>query len=157
MVWWSWVVIGLALMMLELAFIDAAFYLVFVGVAALATGIIGFVGTALPAWALPVWLQWLTFSVAAILATVLFRQKLYTLMRGDPIGFEDQVDGRHVDVLEPVDAGEQTRVEFRGSRWTAVNVSDRALKAGEQAVIVRAEGSLLEVRGLDADAASEPA
>ena len=95
--------------------------------------------------AMPIWLQWLVFGVLAAVTMVAFRRKLYDKLRGETIGFADQVDGRHVSVLEDVAAGGETRVEFRGSRWSAVNVGSEPLKAGEQAIIKTADGSQLEI------------
>lgn len=143
MVWWGWIVIGLGLMIAEMAAVDAAFYLVFVGFAAVLTGLVGLAGIDLPIWA-----QWITFAVLAITTMVAFRHRLYSKLRGEPIGFTDQVDGRHVNVLEDVKAGGSTRVEFRGSRWSAVNVGEQAINAGEEAVITAAEGSLLRIRSI---------
>ncbi|MEM6818701.1 MAG: NfeD family protein [Pseudomonadota bacterium] len=143
MIWWVWIVIGLVLIAVEFTMVDAAFYLLFLGLAAIATGTIVSVGAGIPAA-----MHWAAFTVTAIALTVLFRRKLYDKLRGNPIGFEDQVDGRHVDVLEDVRAGAETRVAFRGSRWTAVNVGNTALREGDQALIVRTEGSLLKIEAL---------
>lgn len=140
MVWWGWIAIGLLLMGAELMAVDAAFYLVFVGLAAIFTGLLGLAG--LP---MAIWLQWLVFGVSAAVFMVLFRKSLYEKFRGQPIGFADQVDGRQVSVLEDVAAGGETRVEFRGSRWNAVNVGSQNLKAGDKAIIMRADGSMLEI------------
>ena len=143
MIWWVWIVIGLVLIAVEFTMVDAAFYLLFLGLAAIATGTIVSVAAGIPAA-----MHWAAFTVTAIALTVLFRRKLYDKLRGNPIGFEDQVDGRHVDVLEDVRAGAETRVAFRGSRWTAVNVGNTALREGDQALIVRTEGSLLKIEAL---------
>ena len=140
MVWWGWIAIGLLLMGAELVAVDAAFYLVFVGSAAIITGLLGFIGLGMS-----VWLQWLVFGVLAAVTMVLFRKSLYSKLRREPIGFADQVDGRHVAILEDVAPGGETRVEFRGSRWSAINISDSTLRAGEQAIIVTADGSRLEI------------
>ena len=124
MVWWGWLAIGLLLMGAELLAVDAAFYLVFLGLAAVIMGLVGLVGIELA-----VWLQWIFFGVLALTTMVFFRRKVYTKFRGQPLGFKDQVDGRQVIVLEDVTAGGETRVEFRGSRWDAVNVGSNALAA----------------------------
>mgnify|MGYP001796182789 CR=1 FL=1 len=143
MVWWAWLVVGLLLRCAEMLRVDAAVYLVFLGVAAILTGTIGLVGIGLPVAA-----QWMIFSALAAISMVFFRRKVYLKLRGSPIGFEDQVDGRHVVVTEDVGAGGQTRVEFRGSRWVAVNVGNAPLTAGDQAIITKASGSRLEISSL---------
>ena len=56
MVWWGWLVIGVLLLGAELFIIEADFFLVFLGVAAIVTGLLGLAVPALPEWA-----QWLIF------------------------------------------------------------------------------------------------
>ena len=41
MPWWGWLIIGFGLMAAELLGIEAAYYLIFVGVAAILTGLVG--------------------------------------------------------------------------------------------------------------------
>lgn len=151
MVWWAWVLIGLTIIAIEFTLVDAAFYLFFIGLAAMLTGAILWIG-----FEASIAVHYVLFVVIAITITVLFRRKIYDKLRGDPIGFADQVDGRHVDVLEDVGKGAQTRVAFRGSRWTAVNVGEAALKAGEQALIVKAEGSMLNIKAIGSATAEQP-
>ncbi|MEM9171850.1 MAG: NfeD family protein [Pseudomonadota bacterium] len=151
MAWWAWLVIGFLFMGAEMFLLDAAFYLVFLGLAGVITGFTVLSGVPIPEWA-----QWVLFAILSATTMVLFRERLYKKLRGEPIGFQEQVDGRHVTVLEAVGVGGRTRVEFRGSRWDAVNKGGSPLDANEQALIVKADGSLLEIRPLD-DAVSEPA
>ncbi|MEL6368463.1 MAG: NfeD family protein [Pseudomonadota bacterium] len=143
MIWWAWLAIGFILLGAEMFMLDAAFYLVFLGLAALATGF-----TVMSGIPFPEWIQWVMFAALSAVTMVMFRERLYKKLRGDPIGFDDQVDGRHVIVLEGVVVGGRTRVEFRGSRWDAINTGDSSLETGEQALIVKAEGSLLEIRAI---------
>ncbi|MEN7341372.1 MAG: NfeD family protein [Pseudomonadota bacterium] len=140
MVWWGWIVLGLVLMAAELALVDVAFYLLFIGLAAIATGLVSLAGIPLPGAA-----EWILFGVLAAVMTVFFRKTVYEKLRGEPIGFEDTVDGRQVSILEDVEAGGETRVEFRGSRWDATNVGAATLKAGDKAIILKARGSRLEI------------
>ncbi|MEO0574318.1 MAG: NfeD family protein [Pseudomonadota bacterium] len=144
MVWWGWMVIGLLLMCAEMMAVDAAFYLVFLGFAAVIVGFVGMLGIDLPIAG-----QWILFAGLAATSMVFFRRKVYLKIRGNPIGFSDQVDGRHVTVMEDVAAGGQTRVEFRGSRWDATNVGTAALATGDQAIINKTDGSRLEITALN--------
>ncbi len=77
MPWWGWVILGLLLLGSELAFLDAAFYLVFIGAAAAVVGLVLLGGIIMPFWA-----QWILFAVLAIGTMVLFRQRLYQFVRG---------------------------------------------------------------------------
>ena len=65
MTWWAWIICGAILLGAELAFVDAQFYLVFVGTAAILVGI-----AAATVADLPVPLQWLAFSTLAIVSTI---------------------------------------------------------------------------------------
>ena len=71
MTWWAWAIAGAILLGAELGFIDAQFYLVFVGVSAL---IVGAVALVMPS--MPTWVEWALFTVLAILTVTTF-----TLMR----------------------------------------------------------------------------
>src|ERR1017187_9646862 len=76
MQWWAWIAVGAILLGSELAFVDAQFYLVFVGAAALVVGFLS-----LTAADLAVWLQWLIFTVLAVVSMVGFRRRIYERMR----------------------------------------------------------------------------
>ena len=68
MPWWGWIIFGALLLGSELMFIDAAFYLVFIGLAATITGLAGLLGLGLEYWA-----QWILFAGLSLVAMVLFR------------------------------------------------------------------------------------
>ena len=135
MAWWAWIIAGLVLMGVEMLAVDAAFYLIFIGVAALLLGIAGLVGIALPIWA-----QWIAFAVLAFVFMVFFREKLYKKLRGGALGFRDPAVGKLVTVEKEVPPGAETRVKMRGSRWTAVNIGDQAIAKGGQARITEVDG-----------------
>ena len=73
MPWWGWMGIGMLLLAAELFIIEADFYLVFLGVAAALTGLLGL---AVPG--MPPWLQWLAFAVLSLVLMVL----IYFIRRG---------------------------------------------------------------------------
>ncbi len=141
--WWGWLIIGFVLMGAELTAVDAAFYLIFVGAAAILMGILGLVGVSLPIWG-----QWVLFSVLAVGSMVLFRQKLYDRLRGGAAGFDGSAAGATVAVKEVVPPGGRTRVRLRGSQWTAVNVGAAPIAAGADARVVESDGLELRIEGL---------
>ena len=141
--WWGWLIIGFVLMGAELTAVDAAFYLIFVGAAAILMGILGLVGVSLPIWA-----QWVLFAVLAVGSMVLFRQKLYDRLRGGAAGFDGSAAGATVAVKEVVPPGGRTRVRLRGSQWTAVNVGAAPIAAGADARVVESDGLELRIEGL---------
>ena len=135
MAWWAWIIAGLVLMGVEMLAVDAAFYLVFIGVAALLLGVAGLAGIVLP-----IWVQWVAFAVLAFVLMVLFREKLYKKLRGGALGFSDPAVGKLVTVEQDVPPGAETRVKMRGSKWTAVNIGDQAIAKGNQARITEVDG-----------------
>ena len=146
MPWWGWITLGILLMGAELVAVDAAFYLVFVGAAALCIGILGLGGMDLPVWG-----QYLSFAALAITSMVLFREKLYVKLRGSVPGFRDTRVGRTVTVDEDVPEGGETRVALRGTQWTAVNRGPGAIAAGSGARIVKTDGVELVIESLPAE------
>jgi len=70
MPWWAWIVLGIGLLAVELFFVDAQFYLVFIGLSAAAVGLLGLAGVHLPEWS-----QWLAFAVLALVTMLTFRKR----------------------------------------------------------------------------------
>ena len=140
MPYWAWLVLGIFLLGAELTAIDAAFYLIFIGAAAIVVGLIELVVPGLP-----VWVQWVSFGVIAAVSMVLFRERLYNKLRGGVVGFEDSASSNVVRITEDLAPGDSIRVEHRGSTWTAKNVGTEAIDSGSDALIVSVEGLTLRV------------
>jgi membrane protein implicated in regulation of membrane protease activity len=140
MQWWSWIVAGVVLLAVELLFIDAQFFLVFLGLAAIAVGVAALAGLGGPEW-----VQWLLFAVLALVFTFGFRTRIYEKMRGSAPGFDDGLSGHTVVLPEGLLPGSETRVEFRGSTWRVQNVGSEPIAAGAKARITNADGLLLRV------------
>jgi hypothetical protein len=145
MPWWGWITIGALMLAAELAYVDLEFYLVFLGISALLVGSVELAGLPTPWWA-----QWLGFAALSVGSLVLFRQRVYVLMRPPP---EDEVpegvDGDTARALGPIEPGAHGRVELRGSHWTAVNEGDRAILKGERCTVSSSEGLTVHVRAID--------
>ena len=142
MPWWAWVVFGIGLLGVEMLVIDAQFYLVFIGLSAALVGLLGLFGINLPEWA-----QWLTFSVLAITAMLAFRRRIYELVRGRSGQVDQRLTiGDKVVVPARLEPGQNGRVEYRGSNWSARNTGDRPIEAGHEAVIDRVDGLTLHVK-----------
>ena len=143
MVWWGWLIIGFLLMGAELFAVDAAFYLIFVGAAAIFLGVVSLTGVDLPVWG-----EWLLFAVLAIASMVLFRQRLYDKLRGRTKEFQGNSIGALVSVNENVPPDGRTRVRLRGSQWTAVNVGGASIESGSEARVVTADGVELGIEAM---------
>ena len=141
MPWWSWLLLGCAFMGFELA-IDAAFYLLFAGVAAMLIGLV--IGAGVP---LPEWAQWLGFSALAVITIVMFRRDLYEAFRRQAPGFEAELKSETVALETDLEPGARGRVKRAGSRWTVLNVGDTTIPAGMCVHIKAVRGIVLEVEG----------
>ncbi len=140
MQWWAWIAVGAILLGSELAFVDAQFYLVFIGSAALIVGVVDLTGLTFPAW-----LQWLTFALLAALSMVGFRRRIYETMRRKLPTLNTGPQGETVILPAALPPGETCRLEFRGCSWTAVNGGQTVIAAGERARIKRVDGLTLVV------------
>ncbi|SRR5258707_8891353 len=146
--WWAWIAVGAILLGSELAFIDAQFYLVFVGAGAFVVGMLQLAGLGMP-----VWLQWLIFAVLAATSMLTFRRRIYESMRRRLPAVKGGPAGELVTLPTALPPGETCRLEYRGSSWSAVNAGLGVIAAGSRARIERVDGLTLVVRG-DAQAGS---
>jgi membrane protein implicated in regulation of membrane protease activity len=140
MVWWQWMVIGAVLLGAEMFAIDAQFYLVFIGVSAALVGLAGLMGIDLPLWA-----QWAAFGALSLISMFTFRAQLYEKIRGNVEGFRETLAGESINVEDDLASGEETRLEYRGSKWTARNSGSSTIAAGSRAKVVKVDGLTLYI------------
>lgn len=143
MPWWSWLILAVIALAVEMFVLDAQFYLVFFGISAGTMGMLALLDVGMPEWT-----QWLVFSILAVITMVSFRQRLYTMVRGRTGHVEERLTlGDRVTVPVRLEPSQTCRVDYRGSSWTARNVDQTAIEAGREAVIARVDGLVLMVRG----------
>ena len=142
MEWWAWIAVGAILLGSELAFVDAQFYLVFVGASAFVVGVLQLTGLELAAW-----LQWLIFAVLAATSMLLFRRRIYEHMRRGLPAMKIGPAGEIVTLPTALSPGESCRLEHRGTSWSAINGGKAMIAAGARARIERVDGLTLVVRG----------
>ena len=140
MQWWAWIAVGAVLLGSELAFVDAQFYLVFVGAAALVVGFLSLTGADLA-----VWLQWLIFTALAAVSMVGFRRRIYERMRRTLPIMRSGPAGEVVTLAAELPPGETCRIEYRGSSWNAINCGTSVIAAGARARIQSVDGLTLVV------------
>jgi membrane protein implicated in regulation of membrane protease activity len=140
MQWWAWIAVGAILLGSELTFVDAQFYLVFVGASALMVGLTQLAGAGLAAW-----LQWLIFAALAATSMVAFRRRIYQRMRRGLPALKAGPAGELVTLPTELPPGETCRLEFRGSSWSAINGGKSVIAAGTKARIERVDGLTLVV------------
>ncbi|MEM7081728.1 MAG: NfeD family protein [Pseudomonadota bacterium] len=144
MEWWYWVALGLLLLSVEIFAIEAQFYLVFMGLSAIAVGLLGAVGLDLAPGA-----QWAAFAVFSLVSMFSLRKTLHTKIHGNSPGYREGVAGEFLTLDTAIEAGEVGRVSYRGSKWTVVNEGANAIDRGARVQINRSEGLTLYV-GTDA-------
>jgi membrane protein implicated in regulation of membrane protease activity len=138
--WWAWIVIGAILLGSELAFVNAQFYLVFLGISALVVGLLELSGLLAADW-----LQWATFAVIAVISMVTFRRQIYERMRRSLPPLRSGPAGEHVTLPTTLPPGGTCRLEYRGGSWSAVNGGKSIIEAGSTARIDRVDGLTLVV------------
>jgi len=132
--------VGALLLGSELTFVNAQFYLVFIGAAALVVGFLNVAG-ALPAD----WMQWALFALLAIGSLIAFRRRVYRRIRRRLPDMNLGPKGETVILPAELPPGEGCRIEFRGCSWNAVNGGGSVIAAGARARIDRVEGLTLVV------------
>jgi membrane protein implicated in regulation of membrane protease activity len=143
MTWWGWCILGLVLFGVELFAVDAQFYLIFAGVAAVLVGLLGLTGIDLPVWA-----QWASFAVLAIVTMFTVRKQIYLKLMSKPMGNVSTDIDREIVLKQELAPGKSCRIEYRGSGWTAVNIGENAIAAGSMARIDSIDGLTLKLRAI---------
>lgn len=128
-VWWHWLVLGFALVALEMA-AAGGFYIIFFGVAALLIAALHGLGIAGP-----LWLQVLLFSVLGIGALLVFRGPLVRLIGEGPTDIDNLI-GEIGTAIEDLGPGAIGRVELRGTTWTGRNTGGATLRSGHRCIVV---------------------
>ncbi len=140
MTWWIWIALGLVLAAIELA-TPGGFFIIFFGIAAIAVGLLELLG-AVEHDAM----QWLLFTVIALLALRLFRRPLLSYL-GTAAGRQDvdSLVGAVAVAEAAILPGGRGRAELRGTMWSARNVGAALLAAGQRARVVAVEGLTLDI------------
>ena len=139
MEWWYWVLLGLGLLALEIM-TPSGFYLLFLGLAALAVG--ATVGLGITA---SVWLQWVLFSLLSVVSLLLFRGPLLARIKSRERAQHhvDSLIGEVAMPLEDLSPGAAGKAELRGTAWTVRNGGEQPLIKGQRSRVVRIDGLTL--------------
>lgn len=137
MLWWYWLLLGLMLVGAEVM-APGGFYLLFFGIAALLVGALaGFDVIAAD------WMQWLLFSVIAVVSMLLFRGPLLRMSQEHKTHPVDSMVGEIAVLAEDLPSGQTGKAELRGSTWTAKNAGTDALRRGQRATVTKVDGLTL--------------
>jgi membrane protein implicated in regulation of membrane protease activity len=138
--WWHWLVLGLLLVLAEMA-TAGGFYIIFFGIAAVIVGLLAGAGLAGS-----VSMQLLLFTVLAVGSLLLFRTRLLRWMQLEPQGpAVDSLVGDIGLVAHDMAPGEVGKIELRGANWSARNAGPDLLRAGSRCRVLRVDGLMLHV------------
>jgi membrane protein implicated in regulation of membrane protease activity len=141
MSWWGWVIAGAILLGAELAFVNAQFYLVFIGSAAILVGLMTAVAPGLLAWA-----QWAVFAVLVIVSMVAFRSRIYRRLHGSAPSVQTGPTGEVMTLRVALAPGESCQAEHGGTFWTVRNEGGTPIASGARARVTGVHGLTLLVR-----------
>jgi membrane protein implicated in regulation of membrane protease activity len=146
MPWWLWMLLGFALLAVEI-FTPGLFYFFFFGAGAILVG--GLVGIGVEA---SVALQWLLFSVFSVAALLFFRRKLVTFLdrktTNGQTGDLNSIVGDIVTLTDDLAPNAVGKAEGRGSSWTVINGGVLPLMKGQRCRVYQMEGLTLWIRAM---------
>ncbi len=137
MAWWIWVLVGVALLIVEIMTPGGLFALFF-GVGALCVAVLAALGAG------PV-VEWITFPVVSVILLVGLRRKLQERLGAQPPTPIDSLVGQEVLLLQDVPAGGEGKAELRGVPWSARAASGIPLAKGQRCKVERVDGVVLYV------------
>ena len=138
--WWHWLVLGLVLVVAEMA-AAGGFYIIFFGVGGILVGVLAGFGLAGPPW-----MQFLLFGAFSVAGLMLFRNSLLRLFQLDPQAPKiDTLVGEVAVATEDFGPGSMGRVELRGSAWAARNEAGVAVARGAQCRVTSVDGLTLHI------------
>jgi len=142
MPWWGWIVVGALLLGAEIL-VPTDFWLVFIGLAAIAVGLVATVAPGLSDAT-----EWALFGVFAAVSVLFFRRLVRGRFPSRPSDSraDDTLVGEAGHALETLAPGAIGRVELRGSTWSARNGDAAPIETGVRVRVERVEGLTLHVR-----------
>jgi inner membrane protein len=138
--WWHWLVLGLLLVLAEMA-VAGGFYFIFFGAAAIVVGLLASFDLAGPFG-----LQLLLFSVLSVGSLLLFRSRLLRWFQREPQSPPvDTLVGEIGTASEDLAPGRVGHIELRGTSWTARNTTAAVVTRGTRCRVVRVDGLTVDV------------
>jgi membrane protein implicated in regulation of membrane protease activity len=141
MAWWMWVLLGIGLAAAEVL-TPGGFFVLFFGVSAIVVGLLVAVDLAGPAW-----VQWLLFSVIAVVSLLVLRKRLIEMFAGPRARSADLRDliGEIAVLQSELVPGGVAKAELRGTTWNVRSIDAHTLASGRRCRVERVEGLTLWV------------
>jgi membrane protein implicated in regulation of membrane protease activity len=140
MTWWIWVLLGLALLALEVV-TPGTLFMLFFGVGALCVAGLSALGVGAA-------FQWIAFAAISLALVGFVRGRLQDRLRAPASGPIDSLVGEEVVLLTDLPAGGEAKAELRGSPWSARAASGIPLAKGQRCKVERVEGVVLHVTAI---------
>ena len=139
MVWWIWILIGFALLALELTAVSL--HVGFFAVGAFVVGLLVAFGVELSlTW------QLLIFTVVSLVAFFFVRPVLVRKLKLDQKKVVDSLVGEQAMAMEEIPVQGIGRAEMRGTTWSARNIGETVLNRGQRCVVAGVDGLVIQVR-----------
>ncbi|HEY3054582.1 MAG TPA: NfeD family protein [Thermoanaerobaculia bacterium] len=139
MFWWHWVLIGFALLAIEL--VSTTLHVGFFGGGALFVGLLVGLG-----WNGPLWAELLVFTGFSLVALLFIRPPLMRRLKLNESKVVDTLIGEQAVAMDDIAVQSIGKAEMRGSTWNAQNVGVSPLKKGERCTVESVEGLVIRVR-----------
>lgn len=140
MLWWLWIILGLALLVGEL-FIPSGFFLCIIGLGSLLTGILVLLGIGGPFW-----VQALFCAAVSTVLALWMRKLLLGRSESERSQFDQGPIGEEIVIRSQISPGGVGEGELRGSMWSVRNDGVATLEPGQRCKVVKVEGLTLSVR-----------
>jgi membrane protein implicated in regulation of membrane protease activity len=142
MTWWMWAVLGFFLLVCELL-TPGGFYVMFLGVSGLGVALVTLLAPAIPLWG-----QWLLFSILGVVCLVFFRRPLLERFKQKwPATQVDNLVGETATALEDIAVNAFGKAELRGAAWNAQNTGATPVARSQRCQVERIDGLTLYIRG----------
>ena len=138
MAWWMWMVLGVALLVVEIS-TPGGLFAVFFGVAAFVIAPIAAAGAS------PT-LQWVLYTVVGLALLATLRGYLARRLGSQEAPAVENLVGEQAVLLEDLPVGGQAKAELRGTPWNARAEAGVALAKGQRCRVERIDGLTLWLR-----------
>ena len=140
LLWWHWLVLGLLLVVAEMA-ASGGFYIIFFGIGAIVVGVLASFDLAGP-----LWMQVFLFAAISVGSLLIFRRRLLKWLQVDPQAPPvDMIVGEVGVAAEDLLPGRVGRVELRGAAWSGRNITNVTLARGARCRVIRVDGLTVDV------------
>lgn len=129
-----WGILGLVCIVIEA--VTAHFVLIFFGLSALLVALIKIFGLS------HFNIELIIFTIGGVAGVALFRKKLLERFKASTIG-ADLDRNKEIHLSTTLLSGQEAKIEYQGTLWTAVNPTNQDMLKGSKVVIEKTESTKL--------------